>query len=217
MKSIIKKNNYSIQPEVSSFHLEPLELEKEKSDREIWKAFDKGDELAFNFIYRTYVKKMFHYGSQVTKDVELIKDCIQNIFIYLRRRRGTLGEVLCIKAYLFKILTREIVKNLKVEKLSETRYEEIKEQFFPISICPESILIKRESELANKLMVREALQKLTSRQRQAILLLYEEGMSYKQVAETMEFSDVKSARKIVYRAMAMLKEYLIDQKEKSKV
>jgi len=212
MKSIVKENNYSVQPKVSSSHIEPLEAIKDKTDREIWMAFDKGDELAFNFIYRTYVKRMFHYGSQITNDGELIKDCIQNIFIYLRRRRSSLGEILCIKAYLFKILNREIVKNLKVEKLSESRYDEIKEEFFLISICPESILIQRENELANKEMVRDALQKLTSRQRQAILLLYEEEMTYKEVAETMEFSDVKSARKIVYRAMATLKEILVDQK-----
>ncbi|WP_339925713.1 sigma-70 family RNA polymerase sigma factor [uncultured Cyclobacterium sp.] len=212
MKSIVNKNNYSVQPKLPPGHQEPLEAIKGKPDREIWMAFDKGDELAFNFIYRTYVKRMFHYGSQITKDGELIKDCVQNIFIYLRRRRGSLGEILCIKAYLFKILTREIVKNLRVEKLSETRYDDMNEQFFPISICPESILIQRESDLANKEMVREALEKLTARQRQAILLLYEEGMSYKEVAETMEFTDVKSARKIVYRAMATLKEIFVDQK-----
>jgi len=211
MKSIVKENNYSVRPKVSSHLLEPLEEIKDKTDREIWMSFDKGDELAFNFIYRTYVKRMFHYGLQITNDGELIKDCIQNIFIYLRRRRSSLGEILCIKAYLFKILNREIVKNLKVEKLSESRYDEIKEEFFLISICPESILIQRENELANKEMVRDALQKLTSRQRQAILLLYEEEMTYKEVAETMEFSDVKSARKIVYRAMATLKEILVDQ------
>lgn len=216
MKSIIKKNNYSVHPKVSSFHMKPPESIKEKPDREVWKAFDNGDELAFNLIYRSHVKRMYHYGSQITKDTELIKDCIQNIFISLRRKRGALGEVLCIRAYLFKILTREIVKNLKAEKLSELRFEEIKDQFFPISICPESIMIQREKEMANKELVREALGQLTSRQRQAILLLYEEGMSYKEVADTMGFNEVKTARKIVYRAMASLKEILVGQEIKPK-
>ena len=41
-------------------------------------------------------------------------------------------------------------------------------------------------------------------------------MSYKEVADTMGFNEVKTARKIVYRAMASLKEILVGQEIKPK-
>jgi RNA polymerase sigma-70 factor (ECF subfamily) len=36
-------------------------------------------------------------------------------------------------------------------------------------------------------------------------LLYEEGMSYKEIAVAMEFNEVKSARKLIYRSLGALK------------
>ena len=151
---------------------------------------------------------MFRYGLQVTKDNELVKDCIQNIFIVLRRKRGSLPKVKSIKGYLFKSLQREIIRKLNLEKISSSKSEEIRERFFPISLSHEFMIIQNENEMEKRTKVRNALNKLTSRQRQAVLLLYEEGMSYKEIAETMEFNEVKSARKIIYRALAALKEIL---------
>ncbi|MEX2568193.1 MAG: sigma-70 family RNA polymerase sigma factor [Cyclobacteriaceae bacterium] len=208
MKSILKEVHQPVEPKIHLNHPEPIQKFENKTDDEVWRAFDKGNELAFNYIYRIYVKVMFRYGSQVTKDGELIKDCIQNIFIGLRRKRGSLPEVKSIKGYLFKALQREIIRKLNLDKISNLKSEEIRERFFPISLSHESMIIQKENEVEKRMKVRNALNKLTSRQRQAILLLYEEGMSYKEIAETMEFNEVKSARKIIYRALATLKEIL---------
>ena len=37
-------------------------------------------------------------------------------------------------------------------------------------------------------------------------MLYQEELSYKEIAEVMNFSEVKTARTLVYRAMEKLKE-----------
>lgn len=184
---------------------ESLQQFESKTDDEVWDAFDKGNELAFNFIYRIYVQGMFRYGAQITCDTGLIKDCVQNIFIQLRDKRGGLSKVSNIKGYLFKSLQREIIRKLGKGKDFDKNVLEQNEIFFPIAFSHESTLIQQEKEEEKRELVREALNQLTSRQRQAILLLYEEGMSYKEIADTMEFSDVKSARKIIYRALATLK------------
>ncbi len=184
---------------------ESLQQFESKTDEEVWDAFDKGNELAFNFIYRVHIKGMFRYGSQVTCDTALIKDCVQNIFIQLREKRGSLSKVNSIKGYLFISLQREIIRKLGKGKSFEKNSIEQNENFFPITLSHESILIQREKEEEKRGLVRQALNQLTARQRQAILLFYEEGMSYKEIAEAMEFSEVKSARKIIYRALATLK------------
>ena len=182
-----------------------LQQLESKTDEEVWNAFNKGNELAFNFMYRVHVKGMFRYGAQMTCDTGLIKDCVQNIFIQLRDKRGSLSKVSNIKGYLFKSLQREILRKLSKAKAIDKNSLEQDEFFFPITLSHESILIQREKEEEKREMVRQTLNQLTARQRQAILLLYEEGMSYKEIADTMEFSEVKSARKIIYRAVATLK------------
>lgn len=187
---------------------ESLQQFESKTDEEVWNAFDQGNELAFNFIYRVYIKGMFRYGSQITCDTGLIKDCVQNIFIQLRDKRGSLSKVSSINGYLFKSLQREIIRTLGKEKGIDRNSFEQNDYLFPITLSHESTLIQREKDQEIRESVQQALNQLTSRQRQAILLLYEEGMSYKDIAETMDFSEVKSARKIIYRALGTLKSIL---------
>lgn len=184
-----------------------------KPDQDIWSAFNKGDELAFNYIYRMYASPMFQFGAQISNDEYILQDCIQNIFIYLRRKRGGLSKVQNIKAYLFKILQRELIRKINREKGTSYDTRNLGEAFFPIEISHETKLIQDEFDEEKKKLVEEALDQLTVRQRQAILLLYEEGMSYKEVAEVMELNEVKSARKIIYRALASLRVLLKNRKQ----
>lgn len=180
-----------------------------KTDREIWKDFNNGDEMAFNYIYRLNIENMFNYGTQITNDHLLVQDTIQNIFIILRKKRGGLSEVKSIKAYLFKILQRKLIKEItKSNGKNKILADVMEESLFTIEVSHETKLIQRENVSEQNDKIQSAIDKLTPKQRQAILLLYQEGMSYSEVAEVMELRKVKSARKIVYRALSSLKEFL---------
>lgn len=186
-------------------HSESIKQYENKPDQDIWRAFNKGNETAFNYIYRSYAPALFQYGGQFSKDEHILQDCIQNIFIDLRRKRGSLSEVNSIKAYLFKILQREVIRSVNRERGTAYTTRGLDEQFFAVEISHETKLIQDEYDAERKRMIEKAMNQLTVRQRQAVLLLYEEGMSYKEIAEVMELNEVKSARKIVYRALASLK------------
>lgn len=186
-------------------HSESIKQYENKPDQDIWRAFNKGNETAFNYIYRSYAHALFQYGRQFSKDEHILQDCIQNIFIDLRRKRGSLSEVHSIKAYLFKILQREVIRSVNRERGTAYTTRGLDEQFFAVEISHETKLIQDEYDAEKKQMVEKAMNQLTVRQRQAVLLLYEEGMSYREIAEVMELNEVKSARKIVYRALASLK------------
>lgn len=189
-------------------HSESIKVYESKSDLDIWNAFNNGDENAFNFIYRMYVSVLFKYGCQMYKDHNHIQDCIQNIFIDLRRKRGNLSEVQTIKAYLFKILYRELIR--KSNKSKEAVHQNPKKinSNFSIEFSQETKIIQLENQEEKSHRIQTALNKLTCRQRQAILLLYEEGMTYKEITVAMDLNEVKSARKVIYRALATLKSLL---------
>jgi RNA polymerase sigma-70 factor (ECF subfamily) len=151
---------------------------------------------------------MFRYGAQISRNNLLLQDCIQNIFIDLRNRRGKLSDVRSIKGYLFKILQRELIRKINRERGVIIDQEGLNESFFSIEVSHETKMIMNEHECERKLKIKDALNQLTVRQRQAVLLLYEEGMSYKEIAEVMDLKEVKSARKIIYRALSSLKSLL---------
>lgn len=189
-------------------HSESIKVYESKSDSDIWNAFNKGDENAFNYIYRMYVAILFKYGCQMYKDQNHIQDCIQNIFIDLRRKRGSLSEVQSIKAYLFKILYRELIRKTNKGKETVNPSPEKLSQSFSVEFSQEKKIIDLENQEEKSYRIQTALNKLTCRQRQAILLLYEEGMSYKEITVAMELNEVKSARKVIYRALTTLKSLL---------
>jgi RNA polymerase sigma factor (sigma-70 family) len=193
---------------ISLRHSESTKIFEKKSDLEVWNAFDKGDEMAFNYIYRCFTPIMFSFGIQITKDVDLVKDCMQNLFIDLRRKRGSLSDVISIKSYLLKILQRELFRAIKKESSHSIQNTELPENAFLIEVSHETKVIQLESETEINTQLKKALNQLTARQRQALVLLYEEGMSYKEIAEVLEFNEVKSARKLVYRAIESLKQLL---------
>ncbi|WP_373520444.1 RNA polymerase sigma factor [Aquiflexum sp.] len=193
-------------------HSESIKVYENKPDTDIWKAFNKGDEFAFNYIYRIYVAILFRYGCQLCNDQSHIQDCIQNIFIDLRRRRGSLSEVQSIKSYLFKILYRDLTRKSNKMKDGVGKSQETYNHY-SIEFSQETKIIQQENLEEKSNRIQTALNKLTCRQRQAVLLLYEEGMTYKEISVAMELNEVKSARKIIYRALATLKTLLSNIKE----
>ena len=189
-------------------HLEFIRVFEEKSDCEIWHAFNRGDEMAFNFIYSSYVRDLFQYGCQFATDKELVKDSIQNVFIYLRKKRGTFSEVTNIKGYLFRSVQHEIIRVVQKEQRPAGFDETYLEKSFQIELSTETHLIRDETEDARQAMLLQGIAQLTVKQRRALLLFYEDELSYKEVSELMNLADVKSARKLIYRAISSLKKFI---------
>lgn len=189
-------------------HSQVLVVYTEKSDREVWASFKGGDEAAFNYIYRRHVADLYNYGMQVCQRDDLVRDCLQKMFVDLRKNQSRLGDVQRIKGYLFTVFHRELFKQIKKENKQSKSLISFgaEESNFLIETSHESKLIAQEFANETKAEISKALNKLSPRQRQAIVMLYQEELSYREIAEIMDFSEVKTARTLVYRAMEKLKE-----------
>lgn len=80
-------------------------------DADLFKRFKKGDEKAFEVLYRKYFQALNYYGFRISKDQELIENAIQDLFIDLWRRRVFLSEVENVKFYLIKSLRNQLIRN----------------------------------------------------------------------------------------------------------
>ncbi len=188
-----------------------------KKDQEVWALFQKGDEEAFLYIYNQYFYELMDYGIQFSKDIELLKDCIQDLFINIRRKRESLGKIsYSIKSYLFKSLKRSVIKRLAKSK--NAPYKDYNNtEGFEIQLSTETEIINSQLNAEVKFQLKNSISKLPKKQREAILYYYYEGFTYEEITSIMEFSRIEYARitvsngvKKLRREMELLKTKLFD-------
>lgn len=177
-----------------------------RADREIWNMFKDGHVGAFRYIYINYFNLIFAYGCRISRDQELVKDCIQELFIDLRKSES-LSETNSIKFYLFRALRWKIYR--KLSQLKKYQTLENLDSAFDVEIVEshENLLIKDQELDLDKRKLNAALANLTKRQKEAMYYYYNQNLNYNEVAEIMQLSNVKSARNIIYKAIDQLKKF----------
>lgn len=188
---------------------EPQRDADKRSDAELWASFKQGDESVFVDIYKTYANKLYNYGTKFCSDKELVKDCLQDFFIYLRRNRETLGATTSIKFYLFKSFRRRVIDYIQ-SRTAEQKKNTMASSFqLKVEVSHEVKYIDvqwHEQQLAK---LNNAISRLNEKEREAIFYYFYEGLTYKDIAAIMNFTHIASARRLIYRALASIKEMII--------
>ncbi len=178
-----------------------------QTDSFLWEEFKLGDELAFINIYKKYANMLINYGCQFTKDRELVKDCLQDFFIYLRKSRKGLGRTNSIKMYLFKAFRRRVIDYLKKDTKTNRQSEAFSLVAFPVELCSESIYINRQIEVEQLNRLNKGLRCLNEKEREAIYCFYYECLSYEEIATILGYTHTHSARRLIYRALSKLRKF----------
>jgi len=175
------------------------------SDRELWEDFVSGDEEAFKVLYEKYIAVLIHYGNRFSKNEELVRDSVQDLFIDLYRYRTKLKKTDKIQPYLMVSLKRILVRRLRKEGvLIYTGIEKLPYDY-PLKEVESGWSYETEYDF-----LQEAIDRLTSRQREAIYLKYVSGLDYEDISVILDIN-YQSARNIIYRALQNLRETLLNQ------
>lgn len=174
-------------------------------DKVLWESFKEGSESAFVDIYNVYFQPLYDFGRQFSGDPDLVKDCIQEVFIAIRVKRKTLPKVMSIKAYLLKSLRNRILTEIRDSR--KNLYTNINNPSLNFFTTPshESILINRQFTSDQVKIIQRLLSKLTERQREAIYHFYYSGLGYEEIKAIMGFSSTRAVRNLVYRALSEVK------------
>ncbi|WP_262707453.1 RNA polymerase sigma factor [Mucilaginibacter gracilis] len=157
-------------------------------------------------LYKLYANTLYNYGSKFTDDKDLIKECIQELFVTVWTRREYLSEPPNVRNYLFKAFRLSLFKKGNMLQ-KQVRYEETEHYDFHASITIEEEIITGEDNAVLQRRLQATLDQLTARQREAIFLKFYEGLSYEEIAEIMDIS-VKGAYKVMARAIDALRDKL---------
>ena len=154
----------------------------------IWNSFISGNDSAFPILYNSLIAHMFSYGSTLTADSELVKDCIQDVFIKLYQNKAQLAWVKNIKIYILVALKNAIIdafrKNQTYQKFIDT-YDNMEE---PIEESPEEkiILQETETELRNLTTLYKSV--LTPRQQEIIHYRFVEELSIEEISNILKIN-----------------------------
>lgn len=152
----------------------------------IWRRFLTGDREAFDLLMTSHFRALFQYGSKFSKDKELVKDCIQDLFLVLWEKRENLNKDAAVKPYLLASLRRLMHRNTSSKSWVGDESLEDAEGSFEIEFSVEQQYIENESTLFQTQHLKQMLDELPKRQKEVIYLRYFQEMDRNQISEVME-------------------------------
>jgi RNA polymerase sigma factor (sigma-70 family) len=173
----------------------------------LWQRFQAGDSSALSAIYRHHVRELYNYGRQFAEH-SMVQDCIQDVFYELIRRREKLKSVQAVRAYLYACLRHRVLKQLKKSESHEEMDLIRLRGSFGIELTEVPFESTDNMALEKVESLKAACNKLTERQREAVLLFYYEKLSYKELTSVMQLGKINSARMLMHRALQSLRKIL---------
>jgi len=149
-----------------------------------WERLLNGDKEALYELYTKYYHTLLFIGLKQIPDSNLVKDVIQQQFLYLWEKRDTLMPAKNVRSYLIiaflRRLTTDWVKARRTINL-EVAWSKKEEEHFEAS-WEEHLIINDGNEAVCKNLM-NVINTLPARQRELIMLKYYEGLSYDDITQ----------------------------------
>jgi RNA polymerase sigma factor (sigma-70 family) len=167
----------------------------------LWTNFRAGNEEAYTSLMQSFAAPLYSYGIRLVNDDDFIKDCIQDVFYELWKRREHINSTGYVKSYLFKALRLRIFR----EQRNWNNALPIEEHYqFMVELDTESALIESQSceEVSRKMQ--RLLNHLPRRQKEILYLRFYEGLEQERIAEIMELNR-QSVYNLLHEAIQRLR------------
>lgn len=191
--------------------MESIPPSGEIDDLSLWNLLIKGDQKALEILYQKYYSLLLNYGLKCNSNKELIKDCIQDLFVNIYQNTNINTANITVRSYLLRALRNNLINKLASQKeensLDDSVFhipenEDLFEQLFPKN--------DDDMQLARRLL--DAMSQLSPNQKSVLYLRYVKDLSYKEIADVMDIN-VQSSMNLANRALTKLRS-LIGQDER---
>ena len=156
------------------------------TSEELWKQFLPGDHLALDAIVKRHYNLLYQYGCKFTRDAGQVKDCIQDMFLYIWQKRHALHETASVEHYLMKALRRRLERALT--QTGATTKEIGFLEFPDTGATPDDQIIQQEQKTALALTIKQCIGQLSKRQQEIIYLRFYCSASANDIADIMQLT-----------------------------
>ncbi len=160
----------------------------EPTDTALWEAFKQGDQRAHSELMNRHYRPLYSYGTKLSVDKELVKDCIQDVFLELWQRREAIAAAESPRFYLLRALQRRIHRQLTRHSPFNQADELDENAAFEVELSVESTLIQHQEQAERSRQVTALLETLSPRQKQLIYLRFFQELDHSEIAGLMQIS-----------------------------
>ncbi len=155
-------------------------------------AYQGGDNLAFEEIYRRYSGKAYAYISKRLFNRNEMDDLLQAIFLKLHKSRHLYSNKFLFAPWLFTISRSVLLDHIKIKKSEKaTESNQIEQHSSTDSIASTEPIVN-------------ALHELSESQLKALEMRYRQGLDFSQIAERLQTSS-GNVRQLISRAVRKLR------------
>ncbi len=174
------------------------------NDETLWKGLIMGDKEMFLALYRKYYHSLLFIGLKEIKDASLVKDAIQQQFLYLWEKRETIQEAKNVKSYLITSFLRKLTSDWKkLERTGNLQVAWSNNSEEPLPTPEESLIIKDGQKQVYKLLMYH-INALPARQKELIMLKFYEGLTYEEIVQKTGLAH-RSVYNKIHEALKKLK------------
>ncbi len=150
------------------------------TDETLVRATRRGDEAAFDELYRRYGHRLFSYVLRLLGDRELAEDLLQEVFMAVLRDRSFDLRPGGFGAWIFTVARRRCLNQLRADARHDDKLDAFREAGDAASArSPEAAVEARQLVLAG-------LASLSLAQRDALVLKEVGGLTYREIAVIQE-------------------------------
>jgi RNA polymerase sigma factor (sigma-70 family) len=177
-----------------------------EEEQKLWREMLAGNVTAYkDLIDRTY-DLLFHYGTKFNGDRELIKDCIQDVFLGVWEKRNALNPDIPPKPYLLASLRRRLHRLTSRLRMDCMDYYNESDIGFDLEFSAEYQLIESENDRLLALRMTEMLNELPKRQKEAVFLRFYNDMEREEIAMVMDIQP-QSVSNLLQEAFKFIKSH----------
>ncbi|GAN69686.1 RNA polymerase sigma factor [Acetobacter orleanensis NRIC 0473] len=173
----------------------------EASDEDLLRWSGTGDRDAFDQIMLRHGPYALRTARRLTRDAETAEDLVQDAFVRAWRHAGDFdGSRARFTTWLYRVIV-----NLSIDLARKKQMEPLPEGFDQVDESPS--VENRLETMQERQALAAALQAVPPRQRAAMALVYDEGLSGAEAARRMGLS-AKAVERLLARGRALLRETL---------
>ncbi len=187
--------------EKGSHTTENAKNEKAQIDQSLLDALIKGEEAAFEKIYKSYFALLRNYSASIVGDSDAAYEIIQNIFVALWENRKNLDREKSLRNYLLRSAHNNSLRYLKTQSLHLQHQENLKKEK---SEEEQENVIRHEEYPDPEQQLSALLNELPERSRQVVLMSHIENKKSADIARELGIS-VRTVETILYQAMKKLR------------
>ncbi len=148
------------------------------------------NKVRFEKIYLDYYPMLLVYGKTITKDIPLIEDTIQELFLSFWQKEEDLDAKESLENYLIVSLRNNLIRKRKKTDFRELNFD-----------VKDEIGLEQDPRA---LKIQDLIKQLPNHQKEILFLRFYKNKSYSEISETLDIS-YQVARNFSHRAIKFIK------------